>query len=115
MKNVISGVLNKAVDDEASRRTLPTNSGRFSRLRTKEGRRFPHQRGTQEALRHGAGALSPALSLFLLLARTGLRIGEALALQWGDIDFNGRFITIQREFREAESRPPKTAKAEESI
>ena len=25
-----------------------------------------------------------------------MRIGEALALQWGDIDFNGRFIQIRR-------------------
>jgi integrase len=34
--------------------------------------------------------------LFLLLARTGVRIGEALGLQWGDIDFNGRFINLKR-------------------
>jgi len=34
--------------------------------------------------------------LALLLARTGMRIGEALALQWGDVDFNSRFITVQR-------------------
>ncbi len=34
--------------------------------------------------------------LFLLLARTGVRIGEALGLRWGDIDFNGRFINLKR-------------------
>ncbi len=34
--------------------------------------------------------------LLLLLARTGMRIGEALGLQWGDIDFNSRFINLQR-------------------
>jgi integrase len=28
--------------------------------------------------------------------RTGMRIGELEALQWGDIDFNGRFIEVQR-------------------
>jgi len=27
-----------------------------------------------------------------LLVRTGLRIGEAAALQWADLDFNGRFL-----------------------
>ena len=34
--------------------------------------------------------------LVLTLARTGMRLGEALGLQWGDIDFNSRFITVQR-------------------
>jgi len=27
-----------------------------------------------------------------------IRIGEALGLQWGDIDFNGRFINLKRSF-----------------
>lgn len=31
-----------------------------------------------------------------LLARTGLRLGEAVGLQWGDIDFNERFIEMQQ-------------------
>jgi integrase len=34
--------------------------------------------------------------LFLTLARTGLRIGEALALQWSDLDFKGREIRVER-------------------
>jgi integrase len=32
----------------------------------------------------------------LLLARTGLRLGEAIAIQWGDIDMHGRFIEVKR-------------------
>ena len=32
----------------------------------------------------------------LLLARTGLRLGEALALQVGDIDLEARHIQVQR-------------------
>lgn len=35
-------------------------------------------------------------ALVLLLVRAGLRIGEALALQWGDIDFNGRFAEVRQ-------------------
>jgi len=34
--------------------------------------------------------------LALTLSRTGMRIGEALALQWSDIDFHNRLIHIQR-------------------
>lgn len=30
--------------------------------------------------------------LFLCAARTGLRLGELLALQWGDLDFQIRFL-----------------------
>lgn len=34
--------------------------------------------------------------LFLAMARTGMRIGEALALRWDDVDMNGRAIRIER-------------------
>ena len=34
--------------------------------------------------------------LFLLTIHTGLRIGETCGLKWGDIDFRGRFLTVQR-------------------
>lgn len=34
--------------------------------------------------------------LFLLLYQTGARIGEALALNWGDIDFKNRLIRIEK-------------------
>ena len=47
----------------------------------------------------------------LTLARTGMRLGEALGLQWGDIDFNGRFINIQRALSRSEIGTPKSGKA----
>jgi len=34
--------------------------------------------------------------LFLFLAGTGSRIGEALGLKWADVDFNSRFILLRR-------------------
>jgi integrase len=36
--------------------------------------------------------------LFLTLARTGMRVGEALALRWDDINIEERYIHIQRGF-----------------
>jgi integrase len=48
--------------------------------------------------------------LFLLLLRTGMRIGEALALRWGDIDFNGRFIHVQRGLARQKIETPKNGK-----
>lgn len=34
--------------------------------------------------------------VFVLLANTGLRVGELLALTWGDVDFGKRLINIRR-------------------
>jgi len=34
--------------------------------------------------------------MFRLLAYTGLRLGEALALRWADVDLSGRRLTVQR-------------------
>lgn len=34
--------------------------------------------------------------LFTFLSRTGLRIGEALALQWDDLDFENRTVTVSK-------------------
>lgn len=47
---------------------------------------------------------------FLLLARTGLRLGEALALRWGDIDHNGSFISVRRSFSDGFLTTPKNKK-----
>lgn len=46
----------------------------------------------------------------LLLARTGVRLGEAVALQWGDIDFHGRFIEVRRNFTRGKLSTPKSGK-----
>ncbi|MEW6299904.1 MAG: site-specific integrase [Thermodesulfobacteriota bacterium] len=47
----------------------------------------------------------------LLLARTGLRLGEAVALQWGDIDFHTRFIDVRRNWVDGTLTTPKSGKA----
>lgn len=44
----------------------------------------------------------------LLLARTGVRLGEALAIKWGDVDWNGGFIHVQREYVRGEISAPKS-------
>jgi integrase len=49
--------------------------------------------------------------LFLCLARTGMRLGEALALQWGDIDWHGRFAEVRRNFTLGKITSPKVCVA----
>jgi integrase len=46
--------------------------------------------------------------LFLCLARTGLRVGEARGLQWPDLDFQGRKLHVQRAFSDDRLDTPKS-------
>ena len=46
----------------------------------------------------------------LLLARTGLRIGEAIALQWQDLHFDERFIQVRRNWVDGILTSPKPGK-----
>src|SRR5262249_53343160 len=44
----------------------------------------------------------------LCALRTGLRLGELIALQWGDIDWNGRFIIVRRNIVKGVETSPKS-------
>jgi integrase len=48
---------------------------------------------------------------FMLLARTGMRMGEALALQWTDIDFGNHQIRVVRAFSIGRLETPKTGRS----
>jgi len=51
--------------------------------------------------------------LFLLLARTGLRPGEAFALEWADLDFHKRKLNVERALSAGEIGTTKTGTARE--
>jgi integrase len=48
--------------------------------------------------------------LFLCAIHTGLRSGELAGLQWGDLDFNGKFLTVRRTVVGKRIHKPKTNK-----
>ena len=54
-------------------------------------------------------------TLFLLLAYTGLRRGEALGLQWNDIDFENKTLTVSRTRSLSGITPPKTRNSYRTI
>lgn len=45
---------------------------------------------------------------FSFLAHTGLRIGEAIALRWDDVDLGGRRVQVRRRFYRGSFAPPKS-------
>jgi len=47
-------------------------------------------------------------ALFLTAVMTGMRRGEVIALQWGDIDWNSSQISVRRSFSKGEIIQPKT-------
>ena len=111
IKNVVSGILNQAVDDDLILANPALNLGnKFMKKinaaiesrkvsNGNEGKGEPDpltQKELKLLLDKVQKHYSEHYPLFLLLARTGIRVGEALGLQWGDIDFNGRFINLKR-------------------
>ncbi|MBW2642505.1 MAG: site-specific integrase [Deltaproteobacteria bacterium] len=111
-KNVISGVLNKAVDDEVIQANPALQLGK-NFLKVKDNK-DTISTITSEELKQLLDTVEKHFSgdypLFLLLARSGLRIGEALALKWGDIDFNDRSIEVCRNFYRNRITKPKNGK-----
>ena len=113
MKNVISGILNKALDDEIIQVNPALNLGK-NFLKTKDRTQSINVL-TSDELKHLLDTVKKHFprhyTLFLLLARTGSRIGEALAIRWDDFDFNNRSIEIKRSTARGKITTPKNGKA----
>jgi len=116
VKNIIPlrEMLNHAVEDGLLVANPATRIGRFNKKPAE--RRQNINPLTREELRlflATARQHTPRYyPFFLTLARAGLRLGEALALQWNDIDWHGRFMEIQRAYchRSRQVQSPKNGK-----
>ena len=117
MKALISNILNNALDNEI----IATNASLGIKVpHTKKNGDEDDGSGTIDTLTaEEANFFLDAVShyfpgeypLCLLLLRTGMRIGEAIALRWPDIDFNGRFIHVQRGLSRKKIETPKSGKS----
>lgn len=108
----LSSLLSHAVEDELIAVNPALKPGKFL---SKGGKRKAINPFTSEEVAlflEVAGKRIPRyFPLFLCAVRTGLRMGELLALQWSDLDFNGRFIEVQRNYTRGEFTTPKSGES----
>jgi integrase len=113
MKDVCSGVLTHAMDDELI--SVNPTHGLIKRLQLERDKRSDLDPLTHEEVglfMEKCRELYPEYCAFFLCAfRTGMRMGELLALQWSDVDWNGKFIRVERSYKLGRISATKTGKA----
>ena len=94
----IRSVFNEAIEAGLQLPNPAARIGRFLRDRSDPAHRIDPLTAEEEARLLGTARHSYPrhFSLLLCALRTGMRLGELLGLQWGDIDFQGRFIEVRR-------------------
>jgi integrase len=106
VQNVIrclSSLLSHAVEDGIIQVNVALKPGKFLPKVGKRRNINPFSREEVAAFLDAIKRYAPPFYPFFLCAvRTGMRLGELLALQWGDIEFNGRFIVVQRNYTRGE-------------
>jgi integrase len=114
IKDVVSGVFSYAVDEGM----LTSNP----RLGITKRLNFSREKGKADIEPLTAKELALYLNtcqkyypefypFFLCLARTGMRLGEAIAVAIQDIDFNSKYIWVKKSYRRGKFNPPKNGKA----
>ena len=108
----LSSMLSQAVEDGLLAANPAMRLGRYYRNADHPKRPIcPLTQLEVRALLAAAQRYAPsAYPLLLCAARTGLRLGELLALQWGDLDFHGRFLEVQRNLVAGRLTTPKSGK-----
>jgi integrase len=114
IKSTMSGIMTQAMEDghitvnPASRLGYLFNS----KDQTLENEIEPYTAEELDTYLETCEILFPqSYPFFLTLARTGMRLGEGLALKTGDIDFASQFIEIKRAFVENRLTTPKSGKS----
>ena len=112
MKNAIAGVLNLAIDDEVLLTNPAHSIGKLFKRKSPKPKIDPYNMDELATLlKTGKLRFPRQYPLTLTMARTGMRLGECLGLQWKDIDFSGRFIIIERSLSKGKIETPKSGQS----
>jgi integrase len=116
---VIRGLFNQAIEEELLESNPAARLGRFTRsAKTAETKGVAlTTREVQQFLKAAREICPDYYPLLLMAVRTGLRRGELVALQWGDLQLGGngdhsdRFILVQHNYVRREHTTTKSKKA----
>ncbi len=113
IRDVISGPMGYAVDEEL----IPGNpvTGILKRLQLERDKRITVEPMNEQEVELFLGTCfrhyREHWEFFLCAFRTGMRLGELLGLKWSDIDWNQKFIRVQRSYKRGRFDKTKTGKA----
>ncbi len=108
---IISSLFNHAIEDGHVSENPAGKPGRYIKV--------PNRKGKVEFLTPEEGSvlldaarkhLPRLYPLFMAALRSGMRQGELIGLQWGDVDWNGKFVEVRRNNYNGHISSPKNGK-----
>ncbi len=114
IKDCLSRIFALAVDDEVITVNPAKDLGRIAKVNM---RRYDKsidpltEKELTKLLNAFQSHFPEHFPLVLTLAKTGIRIGEAAGLNWSDINFEGRYLVIQRGYSNGRLDTPKNHKS----
>lgn len=112
IKAVLSGIYENAIEDEIVSINPCQGTTKYCGKDAKKSIDPLTAAEVQEMLDEAAGLKIELSTAYLVAARTGIRLGELLALEWSDIDWNKRIIEVSKtyDYRLKKTRLPKNKK-----
>jgi integrase len=112
IKALISSILSNAVEDELIAINPAIRMGKFIKNKDRKSNVNFLTREEAQLFLEAVGKHFPRYYPFFLCAlRTGMRLGELRALEWGDVDFQGGFIEVRRAYVRGAITTPKNGKS----
>jgi integrase len=112
IKALVSVILSHALEDGLIAANPASRLGRLIKVKERKADVNPLTREEARAFLEAVREKYPRYYPFFMCAlRTGMRLGELLALEWGDLDFRGGFIEVRRSLVEGRFTTPKNHKA----
>jgi integrase len=108
---ILGGIFNAAIEDGLLVGNPAIRLGKIVKVPSRKGRvDFLNPDESRKLLDAVLEHFPRWFPFFLTALRTGMRVGELIALQWEDIDWNGKFIEVRRAISRGEVGTPKNGK-----